>query len=62
MAENSDDLPCWKKDCDGKLVFIDSGSCFQRWKCNNKKCGSLYTLNHALIAHLKKSVKKKSAP
>ena len=58
MTKEAGDLLCWKKGCDGKLVFIDGGACFQRWKCDNKKCDRLYTLNHGLVAHLKKRAQK----
>lgn len=51
MSDKPNELYCWKKDCGGLLIFVDSGACFQRWKCH--KCGKGYTLSHAVVNALK---------
>lgn len=55
MSKKKVVLSCQKKNCDGELIYIDGGNCYQRWKCG--KCLLLYELSPSVVAWLKKQAK-----
>lgn len=47
----TDNLPCSKKGCDGKLVLIDGGEVLTRLRCG--ECNRVYTLKKSLKEYYK---------